>query len=218
MRLKFDQYVIDVARRELFRGTERVEIEPQVFDVLLYLARNPDRVIDREELLGAIWSGRIVSDSAITNRITAARRAIGDSGAAQRLIRTVPRKGVCFIGEVRDAGDEAPPAKAGNASLVRRRGALVAGGGVLLLCTVGFVTLSWIRPDVSPHEAPSALVVPRLPIALRPFDDLGSESRQSPLAAGITENLAVDLSRNQSVTTRFWTGQFGNGNGHAVRA
>jgi DNA-binding winged helix-turn-helix (wHTH) protein len=100
MRLAFDEYAIDMARRELWRGTEPVAVEPQVFDLLLYLAQNPDRVIGRDELLRAVWNGRIVSDSAITNRIAAARRAIGDSGEMQRLIRTVSRRGIRFLGHV----------------------------------------------------------------------------------------------------------------------
>jgi DNA-binding winged helix-turn-helix (wHTH) protein len=97
MRLTFDDYILDVARRELWRGCEPVVVEPQVFDVLVYLVQHPERVVTRDELLQAVWDGRIVSESAITNRVNAARRAIGDSGEAQRLIRTVPRKGFRFI-------------------------------------------------------------------------------------------------------------------------
>jgi DNA-binding winged helix-turn-helix (wHTH) protein len=107
MRLRFDDYVLDVVRHELWRGSDRVVIEPQVFDLLAYLAQNPDRVVSRDELSQAIWDGRIVSDSAIANRINAARRAIGDSGESQRLIRTVPRKGFRFVSQVAEAPVEA---------------------------------------------------------------------------------------------------------------
>ena len=102
MRLTFDDYVLDAARRELRRGSDLVAIEPQVFDLLAYLVQNPDRVVTRDELLQAVWDGRIVSESAIANRINAARRAIGDSGDAQHLIRTVPRKGFRFVGAVKE--------------------------------------------------------------------------------------------------------------------
>jgi DNA-binding winged helix-turn-helix (wHTH) protein len=105
MRLKFDDYVLDVGRCELWRGSARVAIEPQVFDLLAYLVQNHSRVVSRDQLLQAIWDGRAISDSAIANRINGARRAIGDSGEAQRLIRTVPRKGFRFIRPV----DELPP-------------------------------------------------------------------------------------------------------------
>jgi DNA-binding winged helix-turn-helix (wHTH) protein len=100
MRLRFDEFILDVARRELWRGSEPVVVEPQVFDLLVYLVQNPERVVTKDELLQAVWDGRIVSESAITNRVNAARRAIGDSGKAQRLIRTVPRKGLRFIGAI----------------------------------------------------------------------------------------------------------------------
>jgi DNA-binding winged helix-turn-helix (wHTH) protein len=100
MRLKFDDHILDVVRRELWHGSARVAVEPQVFDLLAYLVQNPDRVVSRDELLQAIWDGRAISDSAIANRINGARRAIGDSGEMQRAILTVPRKGFRFIGLV----------------------------------------------------------------------------------------------------------------------
>jgi DNA-binding winged helix-turn-helix (wHTH) protein len=86
-------------------GGEPVVVEPRVFDFLVYLVQHPERVVTKDELLQAVWGGHIVSESAITNRVNAARRAIGDSGKAQRLIRTVPRKGFRFIGaEETDGG------------------------------------------------------------------------------------------------------------------
>ena len=114
MRLRFDDYSLDVARHELWRGSEPVVVEPQVFDLLAYLVQHPERVVTRDELLQAVWDGRIVSESAITNRVNAARRAIGDSGEKQRLIRTVPRKGFRFIGAIRIEAVE--PAKGGCAA------------------------------------------------------------------------------------------------------
>ena len=110
MRLTFDDYVLVVGRRELWRGSQPIAVEPQVFDLLVYLVQNPDRVVSKDELLEAVWHGRIVSESAITNRINAARRAIGDSGQAQRLIRTVPREGFRFVGAIKEHSAE--PAKA----------------------------------------------------------------------------------------------------------
>src|ERR1700722_7612293 len=88
-------------RRELSRGRRDVPVEPQVFDLLVYLLENRDRVVSKDDLLDNIWNGRIVSDSTLTSRINAARKAIGDSGAGQKLIRTVPRKGLRFVGTVR---------------------------------------------------------------------------------------------------------------------
>ena len=84
------------------RRSDVVRLEPQAFDLLEYLIRNRERVVSRDDLIASIWSGRIVSDSAMTTRINAARYAIGDTGKAQRLIKTVPRKGIRFVGTVRE--------------------------------------------------------------------------------------------------------------------
>ena len=110
----FGDCVLDTDRRELRRGTALVAVEPQVFDLLAHLVRNRDRVVSKDELLAAIWHGRIVSESALFNRINAARSAIGDTGGKQRLIKTLPRKGLRFIAEVREdraaSSHRTPPA------------------------------------------------------------------------------------------------------------
>jgi pimeloyl-ACP methyl ester carboxylesterase/DNA-binding winged helix-turn-helix (wHTH) protein len=111
LRFQFGDHAIDLDRRELRRAGELIEIEPQVFDLLVYLIRNRDRVVSKDDLLRDVWGGRIVSDSTLTSRIYAARRAIGDTGTAQGLIRTVARKGVRFVGSVTGTnGDEEAPA------------------------------------------------------------------------------------------------------------
>ena len=109
MRFLFGDYALDLERRELRRGAELVEVEPQVFDLLAYLVEHRDRVASKDDLLAAVWRGRIVSESTLTSRITAARQAIGDSGEQQRFIRTVSRRGFRFVGEVREQS-AAPPA------------------------------------------------------------------------------------------------------------
>jgi TolB-like protein len=100
----FGDQVVDVHRRELRRGAELIAVEPQVFDLLVYLLNNRDRVVSRDDLLAAVWDGRIVSESTVTSRINAVRKAIGDSGRAQQLIRTVSRRGLRFVGDVREEG------------------------------------------------------------------------------------------------------------------
>jgi len=96
----FGDYSLDDGRRELRRGQNLVQLEPQVFDLLVYLVRNRDRVVTRDDIFAAVWGGRIVSESTLSSRITAVRKAIGDSGEQQALIRTAARKGIRFIGEV----------------------------------------------------------------------------------------------------------------------
>ena len=109
MIFRFDDHVLDIERRELRRRAEPVALEPQVFDLLVYLVRNRDRVVTKDDLIDGVWGGRIVSDSALTTRLNAARRAVNDSGAEQRVIRTVPRRGVRFIGAVSEEGEPAEP-------------------------------------------------------------------------------------------------------------
>jgi TolB-like protein len=97
---RFGDYVLDSERRELRCGVEAVAVEPQVFDLLLYLLRNRDRVVTKDDLIAEVWGGRIVSDSALTSRLNAARRVVNDSGTSQQVIRTIARRGIRFIAEV----------------------------------------------------------------------------------------------------------------------
>ena len=98
----FEAYSLDTETRELKRGGEPVALEPQVFDLLVYLIENRDRVVSKDDLIASVWQGRVVSDSTLTSRINAARKAVGDSGEQQSLIRTIARKGIRFVGELRD--------------------------------------------------------------------------------------------------------------------
>jgi DNA-binding winged helix-turn-helix (wHTH) protein len=102
LRYLFEDYALDTDRRELRRGADLVAVAPQVFDLLHYLIQNRERVVSKDDLIAGVWDGRIVSESALTTRINAARSAIGDSGNKQRLIKTVPRKGVRFVATVRE--------------------------------------------------------------------------------------------------------------------
>ena len=109
MRYRFEEFAFDIDRRELHRGAEVVSITPQVFDLLEYLIRNRERVVSKDDLINAVWNGRIVSDAALTTRLNAVRAAIGDTGDEQRLIKTLPRKGFRFVGQVREAREVAGP-------------------------------------------------------------------------------------------------------------
>jgi pimeloyl-ACP methyl ester carboxylesterase/DNA-binding winged helix-turn-helix (wHTH) protein len=106
--LLFEDCSLDVDRRELRRGPELVALEPQVFDLLVYLVHNRDRVVSKDDLIAAVWSGRIVSDSTLTSRINAARKAVGDNGEEQRLIRTIARKGIRFVCSVAEGTSDKP--------------------------------------------------------------------------------------------------------------
>ncbi|MEH2587707.1 winged helix-turn-helix domain-containing tetratricopeptide repeat protein [Bradyrhizobium sp. AZCC 1721] len=176
MRYLFD-YTFDTERRELHRGADAVSITPQVFDLLDYLVRNRERVVSKDDLISAVWNGRIVSDAALTTRLNAARNAIGDSGEKQRLIKTLPRKGFRFIGTVQEVPGPTVASFAAKAE-------------------------NPPKPAVDLHENTSArgMVMgrsstPRLSIVVLPFANLGGGPEQEYFADGITESLTTDLSR-----------------------
>ena len=110
MLILFGDFDLDTDRRELKRHGELIPLEPQVFDLLVHLVANRDRVVSKDDLIASVWGGRIVSESTLTSRINSLRRAVGDSGERQQLVRTIARKGVRFVGEV--CASSGPPTPA----------------------------------------------------------------------------------------------------------
>jgi pimeloyl-ACP methyl ester carboxylesterase/DNA-binding winged helix-turn-helix (wHTH) protein len=97
---RFDDFVLDTPNYELRSGDTVVRVEPQVFDVMAYLVANHERVVTKEELFDSVWGGKFVGEAALTSRIKAARRALGDDGESQRYIRTARGRGYRFVGTV----------------------------------------------------------------------------------------------------------------------
>jgi adenylate cyclase len=102
MRFLFNGYALDINRRELRHRDMPVPLTPQMFDLLEHLLHNRERVVSKDELVDSIWSGRAISDSALTTRINAVRAAVGDHGKSQHVIRTLPRKGFRFVADVQE--------------------------------------------------------------------------------------------------------------------
>jgi TolB-like protein len=102
VRYQFEDFVLDSDRRELARGAKAIALGPQVFDLLLHLVVSREHVVTKDNLIEVVWGGRIVSESTLTSHINAVRKAIGDTGEDQRLLRTIARKGYRFVGEVRE--------------------------------------------------------------------------------------------------------------------
>src|SRR5438045_8048625 len=100
VQFSFGEYVLDADRRELLRGSTLIPTAPRVFDLLDYLVITGERVVSKDELLRAVWGGRVVSDSTLARHIHAVRKAIADSGNKQGFIRTVARRGYRFVGNV----------------------------------------------------------------------------------------------------------------------
>lgn len=113
--IRFGPYELDMSRFELRKDGIRIAVEPQAFDLIAYLARNSDRTVTREEILAEIWNNRIVSDAALSSQVKAARKALGDDGVAQQVIRTVHGRGFRFVASIDGAG-EAPAAEQDPAS------------------------------------------------------------------------------------------------------
>jgi TolB-like protein len=170
MRLLFSDCAVDVERRELRRAGEAVHVEPQAFDLLVYLITHRDRVVSKDELLEAVWNGRIVSDSALTTRINAARQAIGDSGKRQLLIQTLARRGFRFIADVvEDAARQ-----------VGQRPSLDSAQ--------------------QPAPVKVATAPERPSIAVLPFESLGGTLDDSYVAEGLAEDLITSLSHIRWLT------------------
>lgn len=164
----FEDYVLDQERRELTLRGQVVAVGPQVFDLLLQLVSNRDRVVSKDDLLNAVWSGRIVSESTITSHINAVRKAIGDTGEEQRLVRTVPRKGYRFVGEIKvdEVGEPRQP------------------------------DIEEPTPEDLKQTPAPTLVLPDKPsITVLPFQNLSGDPEQEYFADGMVEDIIAALSR-----------------------
>jgi TolB-like protein/cytochrome c-type biogenesis protein CcmH/NrfG len=161
----FDDHTLDTDRRELRRGSEPIAVEPQVFDLLVYLVQNRDHVVSKDDLIASVWGGRIVSESTLTSRINAARKAVRDSGELQKLIRTIPRKGLRFVGTVRTHQNGAAP--------------------------VTDLPLDEIH---EPSRAALSLP-DRPAIAVLPFTNMSGDPEQEYFSDGISEDIITALSK-----------------------
>ena len=165
MILSFSEYEIDVERREIRRAKTLVHVEPQVFDLLVYLVENRDRVVSKDDLIASVWGGRIVSDSTLTSRINAARNAVGDSGRDKKLIRTIARKGLRFVGTIRERPEGVEPARASSPQ------------------------------EGEARESPSLPLPDRPAIAVLPFTNMTGDPEQEYFSDGISEDIITALSK-----------------------
>ena len=117
MIFQFGPYRIDGERRELSRSGEDIPLQPQAFSLLIYLIERHDRVVSKDEIIEEVWNGKIVGDGTLNSRINALRRALGDDGATQAVIKTLPRQGFRFVGELEAKGPQASPPSEPETSL-----------------------------------------------------------------------------------------------------
>jgi TolB-like protein len=165
--------MLDSDRRELARGAETVALGPQVFDLLLHLVQNREHVVTKDNLIDVVWGGRIVSESTLTSHINAVRKAIGDTGEEQRLLRTIARKGYRFVSDVRetDASKNSHPAKPPES----------------------LAPAAPLAPALPP--APALTLPDRPSIAVLPFLNLSGDPSQDYFVDGVADDIISALSR-----------------------
>src|ERR1700738_1228054 len=165
MIFSFGEYRIDLERRELWHAETPVHVEPQVFDLLGCLVQNRDRVVSKDDLIASVWGDRIISESTLTSRINAARKAIGDSGGDQKLIRTAPRKGLRFVGAVRTQASGAVSEPAPG------------------------------QPQDGARQPAHPALPERPAIAVLPFINMSGDRQQEYFSDGISEDIITALSK-----------------------
>ncbi|MBR1122027.1 winged helix-turn-helix domain-containing protein [Bradyrhizobium lablabi] len=200
LKYRFGGFEIDLGQQELRRRGEFVHVEPQVFDLIAYLVRNHDRIVSKDELIEAIWHGRIISEAALSSRINAARRALGDNGNDQALIRTLHKRGFRFIGDVHV--DEAAKSDDEGRPIVAEPGS--TSGGTPVNFSVA-AEVSSLENIVS--ESVRAEALARLSIAVMLFENMSDDPENDYFSYGLTEDIIRLLARNRwlSVISRHST-------------
>ncbi|MGH6750783.1 MAG: winged helix-turn-helix domain-containing tetratricopeptide repeat protein [Bradyrhizobium sp.] len=202
MKYRLSDFEIDLSQQELRRAGVSVHIEPQVFDLIVHLVRNHDRVVSKDELIDTIWNGRAISEAAFSSRINGARRVLGDNGTDQLFIRTLHRRGFRFVGDVQTVG-------ASDADAVRLvPDDAVAAGDVPARVSIS-AELSQLDDVVS--EAVKAEAITRSSIAVLPFGNMSNDPENDYFSYGLTEDIIRLLARNRwlSVISRHSTIGFG---------
>ena len=215
-RLRFEEFDLDVGCRTLRRAGRRLDLRPRSFDVLVYLAEAAGRPVGKDEILAAVWPDVVVGEESLTRCVSDIRQVLGEHG--QHIIKTLPRRGYLFAapvepvpasraadpGPATPAGEAAVPSSsaraaigtlAGEAAAPVRRGAAaaVALWSGLAAAIVAAAALAWLWQQRSAPVVPPA--PPRLSIVVLPLASDGGDPAQDRLAAVLTDEITVDLSR-----------------------
>jgi len=200
VRYRVAQFEIDPTRHEVRRAGESVHIEPQVFDLIVHLMRNRDRIVSKDELIETIWNGRIISEAALSSRVNGARRVLGDNGNDQVFIRTLHKRGFRFVADVQEvtiSPDQnvplAPVAVAPDNAPAE---------------ILPSVELNSLNDVVS--ESIRAEAITRSSIAVMPFGNMSGDPENDYFSYGLTEDIIRLLARNRwlSVISRHSTVAF----------
>jgi len=199
LKYQFSEFEIDLNQQELRRLGEAIHIEPQVFDLIVHLVRNHERIVSKDELIETIWNGRIISEAALSSRINGARRALGDNGNDQALIRTLHKRGFRFVGDVQAIDAGAPTTDTEAAPLAPDR-PNDPPGSVSVSSEVS-------RLDDVVSESVKAEAITRSSIAVIPFGNMSDDPENDYFSYGLTEDIIRLLARNRwlSVISRHST-------------
>ena len=181
MRLSFGDYELDTVNFELLCQGKPLSVEPQVFDLLAYIAQHRDRIISRQELLDNIWAGKIVSESTLSTCIKAARKAIGDNGREQKCIVTLNRRGYRFVADTQEQPDKIDIDKSANPD-----GDLLKQAAIDSSEQLGDVCLFPAIPSDNPD---------RPTIAVLPFSHNHGNESVSWMADVLSEDISILLAR-----------------------
>jgi DNA-binding winged helix-turn-helix (wHTH) protein/TolB-like protein/Tfp pilus assembly protein PilF len=187
-RLRVGEWLLDPATNEISRGSERIHLEPKAVDLLAALARRPNEVVSREDLLSEVWPGVVVGDDVLTQAVIKLRKALGDTSGESAYIQTIPKRGYRLIAPVSGTAPARP----------RRRGWWIAGA-----CLLAAAALlgAWLasRDAAGPSPSAEAIVAARIDdspkVIVYPFREIEGDAKQSLLARGITSRLITDLGR-----------------------
>ncbi|MEJ0074083.1 MAG: winged helix-turn-helix domain-containing protein [Alphaproteobacteria bacterium] len=237
-RLRFDRYVLDLDRGSLLRDGAEITLRPKTFAVLLHLVENPNRLVSKEDLFGAVWPNIAVTDDALVQSIGELRRALGDDGP--RLIRTVPRRGYRLESDVSADPEAGLSAAAPPVAAPRTQDAVAASEQATISSRRSFAMLRWAlalgaalamallwagaasdwrffagRPGatvetVRPGAKPA--------IAVLPFENQGEDRTRDYFADGLTQDIIAALGRFSELTVMSWNAVFPYKNKHTAPA
>ncbi len=200
VRYRVAQFEIDPTRHEVRRAGESVHIEPQVFDLIVHLMRNRDRIVSKDELIETIWNGRIISEAALSSRVNGARRVLGDNGNDQVFIRTLHKRGFRFVADVQEvtiSPDQGVPLAPVAVAPDNAPAEILPS-----------VELNSLNDVVS--ESIRAEAITRSSIAVMPFGNMSGDPENDYFSYGLTEDIIRLLARNRwlSVISRHSTVAF----------